>query len=261
MDKVDQMVEPVMVVLHQESPEIGHLKECINEMYNDWRSILKVRTKNNQDNFNGICAIEITTNEDKNTYHPHYHIIIEKAQANELVKLWVNKRPNKRKIKAHTHKATGLFYSELPKKEDGKINIKELFKYAMKMSVSSSGKTAKNKPKKLAKIEMIYEIAVALQGIQQWRPFGNFRNAPNNKEITKIIADEMTVNVTNWPHIELSEKWTWNQTQSDWEADDIKGLYLTGYKLTDRDIAFLRLSNEKQQTNYKNSYRVRMEIS
>jgi hypothetical protein len=44
-DKVNDMIDPVMVVLHQKSPGIGQLKGSIDNMYSDWRSILKVEAK------------------------------------------------------------------------------------------------------------------------------------------------------------------------------------------------------------------------
>ena len=73
--KVLKMENPVMLVLHQESPKVGELKETIQAMYNDWRTIMKVNAKAGNP-FNGICALEVTTNEDKQTFHPHYHITV-----------------------------------------------------------------------------------------------------------------------------------------------------------------------------------------
>ena len=139
-DKVNDMNDPVMVVLHQVSPGIGQLKEHINHMYNDWRSILKIEAKSSRESMNGIVALEVTTNEEKQTYHPHYHIIIEKRHAERLVKLWIAKDPINRLEKAHKNKMTGKFYTELVQDENGKVAIHELFKYAMKMSVTNEDK-------------------------------------------------------------------------------------------------------------------------
>jgi len=240
--KVQAMKSPVMVVLHQKSPKIGELKETINAMYHDWREILRLQAKSKRENYNGICALEVTTNEKEKTFHPHYHIIIEKHQADELVNKWVARDRINRTLYAHKNKQTGLFYSELPKDDKGNFNIKELFKYAMKMSVTNQDKPG-TKYKTIGSTEMIYEIAKSLKGVQQWRPFGDFRLTPNTKEITQAIQNEMTVTKGEWPHIHLSKSWKWNKY--DWEAHDIPGMNLTDYKPQKQDIAFLRLSQQE----------------
>lgn len=244
-DKVNDMVDPVMVVLHQKSPEIGQLKGSIDKMYQDWRSIMKVEAKSKRESLNGILALEVTTNDTKQTYHPHYHIIIEKHQAERLVGLWIAKDRKKRKYKAHLNRKTGKLYTELEKDEHGKVAIHELFKYAMKMSVTNEDKPGE-KQKTIGSTEMIYEIAKALQGVQQWRPFGNFRATKTTKEITQEIQDEMSVSVEDHPHIGLSKEWNWNGM--DWEAHDIPGMTLVGKKLPDGSIAFLRLTKEEHNT-------------
>ena len=250
-DKVNDMNDPVMVVLHQVSPGIGQLKEHINHMYNDWRSILKIEAKSSRESMNGIVALEVTTNEEKQTYHPHYHIIIEKRHAERLVKLWIAKDPINRLEKAHKNKMTGKFYTELVQDENGKVAIHELFKYAMKMSVTNEDKPGETH-KTIGSTEMIYEIAKALKGIQQWRPFGNFRATKSTKEITQVIQDEMSVSREEHPHIELSKEWNWNGM--DWEAYDIPGMTLVGKRLSDGSIAFLRLTKE-EYNNFVNEKR------
>lgn len=244
-DKVNDMIDPVMVVLHQKSPEIGQLKDSIDNMYQDWRSILKVEAKSKNESLNGILALEVTTNETRQTYHPHYHIIIEKHQANRLVNLWIAKDSENRSLHAHTNKMTGKVYTELQKDEHGKVAIHELFKYAMKMSVTNEDKPGE-KQKTIGSTEMIYEIAKALKGIQQWRPFGDFRATPNIKEITQVIQDEMSVSREDHPHIELSKEWNWNGM--DWEAYDMPGMTLVGKKLANGSIVFLRLTKEEYNT-------------
>lgn len=294
-DSVNKMHDPVMVVLHMESPGIGQLKDCIQLMYECQRSIFKVRAKSNKENYNGITALEVTTNNQKQTYHPHYHIIIEKHQAEELVNEWIDKMSKmlaretsskiitrgKRKgeiitkkivnkearliiknkmVTAHTHKETNSFYSVLPLDEKtGKVNIKELFKYAMKLSVTNQDKPS-NKRKTIGSTKMIYEIAKALQGVQQWRPFGNFRETPNTKEIKEMINQEMTFNQEEHPWITLSNHWQWDVDDwkgklqldvDDWEAwikKDKVTMSLIGSPIDEESIAFLRLTKEENNT-------------
>lgn len=244
-DKVNEMQDPVMVVLHQKSPKMGDLKNAIDLMGKDWRSIMKVEAKSNRESMSGILALEVTTNETEQTYHPHYHIIIEKRHANRLVDLWIAKNPELRKYNAHTNDKTGLLYTELEKDESGKVAIHELFKYAMKMSVTNHDKPGE-KSKTIGSTPMIYEIAKSLRGVQQWRPFGEFRKTPSTKEITQAIQDEMTVLTEDHPHIQLDTHWTWNGT--DWEALNIPGLTLIGKPIKDEFIAFLRLTKNEYNT-------------
>jgi plasmid rolling circle replication initiator protein Rep len=256
-DKVNDMIDPVMVVLHQKSPGIGQLKGSIDNMYSDWRSILKVEAKSKNESLNGILALEVTTNDKNQTYHPHYHIIIERSQAKRLVNLWIAKDSETRSLYAHTNKMTGKVYTELEKDQHGKVAIHELFKYAMKMSVTNEDKPGETQ-KTIGSTEMIYEIAKALKGIQQWRPFGNFRATKTTKEITQAIQDEMSVSREDHPHIELSKEWNWNGM--DWEAYDMPGMTLIGKRLSDGSIAFLRLTKE-EYNNFVNEKRNQFERS
>jgi hypothetical protein len=146
---------------------------------------------------------------------------------------------------------TGKVYTELLKDKDGKVAIHELFKYAMKMSVTNENKPGETR-KTIGSTEMIYEIAKALKGVQQWRPFGNFRATKTTKEITQAIQDEMSVSREDHPHIELSKEWNWNGM--DWEAYDMPGMTLVGKRLSDGSIAFLRLTKE-EYNNFVNEKR------
>jgi len=238
---------------------------------------LRKQIKSDEDSFNGICALEVTTSEKNQTYHPHYHIIIEKSQAEKLVLSWINevakrtapviteykritrgKRKNqvieksvmdenvfneikKKMIYAHTHEHTLKLFSELPREDDGKVKIKELFKYAMKMSVTN--KEVNSKRKTRSSIEMIYEIAKSLQGVQQWRPFGEFRNTPDNTEVAKMISQEMETHYKEHPHLKESKHWRWNG--DDWEGEIALGvnMKLIGTPVDKETIGFQRLNN------------------
>lgn len=256
---VEAMKNPVMLVLHQKSPEIGELKETIQAMYNDWRTIMKVQAKKDgtiiSGGFDGICALEVTTNEEHKTFHPHYHIIIEEEQAETLLDKWchmeakrisqnlkieakniiraeTNKTPLvfhkvlHREKEAHKNKITGMYYSEVPRDKNGNLKIKELFKYAVKMSVTNQNNSDDNeiKRKTIGSTEMIYEIAKSLQGVQQWRPFGNFRIKPKPQNIEETIKqaviNEMTIPVEEFPILQMAKSWKWSNYSHNWHSDD-----------------------------------------
>jgi len=256
---VEAMKNPVMLVLHQKSPEIGELQETIQAMYNDWRTIMKVQAKKDGTiiggGFDGICALEVTTNEEHKTFHPHYHIIIEQEQAETLLDKWCNMEAKRisqnlkieakniiraetnktpltlhkvlhREKDAHKHKITGMYYSAVPRDKNGNLKIKELFKYAVKMSVTNQNNSDNNeiKRKTIGSTEMIYEIAKALQGVQQWRPFGNFRSKPKpetiEEEIKQAVINEMTIPVEEFPILQMAKSWKWSNNSHNWHSDD-----------------------------------------
>ena len=93
---------------------------------------------------------------------------------------------------------------------------------------------------------MIYEIAKALKGVQQWRPFGDFRATATAKEIIQVIQDEMTVSQEEYSHIKLSKEWKWNGL--DWISNDNLQIPLIGKNIPDKSIAFLRLTKQEYNT-------------
>jgi plasmid rolling circle replication initiator protein Rep len=265
---VESMENPVMLVLHQKSPPRGELKETLDAMQNDWRTIMKVEAKKDGGGFDGICALEVTTNERDETFHPHLHIIIEQKHAMALLNRWCEmeslrilqniKISEKNKIRArkkqvplklhkvlhrekdaHKNDKTGLYYTEIPRKENGDLNIKEIFKYAVKLSVTNQNKSDNSgiKYKTIGSTPMLYEIAKSLQSVQQWRPFGNFRNAPNTAEVKEAISNEMIIPISEYMHIQLSKSWKWDK--EDWMAVDIQGISLTGGTMTESMFNFL----------------------
>jgi hypothetical protein len=132
-----------------------------------------------------------------------------------------------------------LYYTEIPRKENGDLNIKEVFKYAVKLSVTNQNKSDNSgiKYKTIGSTPMLYEIAKSLQGVQQWRPFGNFRKAPNTAEVKEAISNEMIVPISEYIHIQLSKSWKWDK--EDWMAVDIQGISLTGGTMTESMFNFL----------------------
>lgn len=253
---VEKMIDPVMVVLHGTSPKIGQLKDRIDSMYKDWRSIMKARTQSKLENYNGVCSLEVTTNEEIQTYHPHYHIIIEKHQVKELMNDWISKNPKQRQIHAHTNKKNNKLYTDVPKDKNGNLNIKELFKYALKLAVSNQENPTQDKV--ISSTPMIYEIAKALHGVQQWRPFGNFRNTASKQEIAAAILDAITM---RYERLKLAEKWYWNYSQIGYLSKDKNMIRLCTYNpLKDESgIRFMNITPDELDKYQKSRSNVERE--
>ena len=150
------MQDPVMLTLHAKSPKIGGLQKHLDEMNNTLRSIFKVRAKSGKEHFFGILSLEITSNPTDETFHPHFHIIIERRFVDDLFNAWIEHKDNLIKdIFAHTNKKTKRVYSEVPRNDKGELNINEFFKYVLKVSISTKNNEIDKTKKQLSHVKKI----------------------------------------------------------------------------------------------------------
>ena len=249
MPLAEQMKDPVMLVLHASSPMYGELKWHLDEMNNTLRSIFKVRAKSGKEHFFGILSLEITSNPRKGTFHPHFHIIIERHLAKELFDAWINHKDNLVKDKgAHINKKTKRIYSEITRNNLGELNLNEVFKYVLKISISTKNKDQDKTFKQLSLDKMVYEIDKVLKGKKTYRPFGKWSN--RKKAINDMIEEnkiqseplsEVEIPPTHG-FIALADKWIWKG--HDWEAENIPGLMLSGFIPNKHTLSFINPSAE-----------------
>lgn len=241
--------DPVMVVLHAKSPGLGKLKDHIDAMTLTLRSIFKVRNKNpHKENFSGVLSLEVTSNPVAKTYHPHFHICIERHLAEELVNLWLihelkTKEEGGYKLyktaKAHTNEKTGELYSEISKHENGTLNLNEFFKYVMKISVSTKNKKVSDDGRKeMSSAQMIYEIDMALNNKKTYRAFGLCAEGDKSKESSVIVeyVEEVAIPPTHG-FVALGDSWKW--MGYDYEATNIPGMMLAGFIPTIENMKFV----------------------
>jgi len=265
---LNEIDEPVMLVLHQRNPRIDKLEDTLVKMSNDLDLIRKQNSKDagkgKCDKFTYYWAFEMTLNSKSKTYHPHYHIIINKTQAKEFLKSWIQKDLENRTYYAHGYHSDKLdavrgnaqSISDVIKSEDELI---ECFKYITKIStdeIDADGnakvKADGSKQKELAPIEMIYKMLMVIYGKRRNGAAGKLYNHRLTKlqsedEVYLRAMQEMKkagFNETDNPLVELCEKWEYDHKQTDYIGyyDGIR-ISLTNYQPTDNTKRFLRVQD------------------
>jgi len=142
-----------LVTLTHRNPDGPNLRACIDQMGRDWRKITDLARKQNRQ-FKGIRKLECTYNRDQNTYHPHFHIVVDgKQNAVWLIERWIALDPFNRKIQGQDERMA----------DDG--SLKELFKYFTKLTTNSS----KDPNITIPAINHIFEV---IKGKRVFQSFG-----------------------------------------------------------------------------------------
>jgi hypothetical protein len=187
------------------------LKDTMTAMYNAYFLINKDLRKKGI-GLVGLRKLECTYNAKMNTYHPHFHFIIQtREMAENLLSKWFERFPNA------NSKGQDLRPADTN-------SVKELFKYFTKMISSEYVKTKDGKVKKVPKgiyVQALDTIFCAMSGKRIFQPFG-FKKTVDEDQLPE--AENISLE-----NLESSEKTTFLWLQSDWyEADT--GEELTGYK-------------------------------
>ena len=134
----------------------GKLNDEITKKYKGFARIKDNLRKNYGIKLIGGRKLEITYNQEKNWYHPHFHFIQKgKKEAELLLKLWMEQFPN-----------AGLGGQEIkliPKNNDGK-DLREIFKYATKHEVKDD-----------ISADALHHIYSCLKGRRIFQPYGKLK--------------------------------------------------------------------------------------
>jgi hypothetical protein len=152
----------------------------------------------------GIRKLEITYNDVRKDYHPHYHIVISGQMAAETaLNLWLNQFPEAKRSAQDVKKAD-------------ENSVKELFKYFTKI-------TTNNKTSKKLHITALNTIFNAIQGARIFQPFGIKMQKPvlSEEEITNaafLAAQERQAIATGAVDLRPAETkvFVWNQRAGNW---------------------------------------------
>lgn len=177
------------------------LSKTILEMLHTCKAIMEVMKRRKQ---RGLCdyqlvgirKIECTYNSDKNSFHPHFHFIIEGRDASlDLVVEWLKRYPN-----------SDIDAQDIRVANDK--SIVELFKYFAKV-------TSKNKKGQVGVyIKQLDVIFNAMKGLRVFQPFGVIKDV--SEDIDSIISEKFDV-----------QNGVWNWFDFDWCNED--GECLSGY--------------------------------
>lgn len=186
------------VTLTAPNVKASDLKGEIANMYKKWRSINQNMRKTYKMDIKGLRKLECTYNPITDTYNPHFHFLIGgSSEAQQLVKLWLDKNP-KASVKAQN----------VQKARDG--SIIELFKYAVK-----GVHKGKFYPEAL---DNIYQ---ALYNKRTFQSFGISKQV--EEDLNGIQSEDMKFKGFN------DAIWQWSNECKDWVNTD--GELLTEYIL------------------------------
>ena len=183
------------------------LSATVDDLIKTSTKIMRVFRERRHISINGIRKIEITYNPDKNTYHPHIHLIVDKA-GQLIVDEWLKRYP----------KASRKAQDCRPADQS---SLNELFKYSTKIVGHKEGNL-------VVYASALDNIMLALRNKRCFQPFGDVRKV--SEEVSEELEGE---------EYDIQEQtfmvWTWKEC--DWvnTARDT----LTGYISPDVDFVYL----------------------
>ena len=201
---LEELEDKHLVTLTLPNCKAENLRETIDFMQETCKKIQEIfknRKKRGTRDWQlvGIRKLECTYNYKTDTYHPHYHLLVQgEVAANELVKEWLKKVPSA------TQQAQDVRRAE----PDAEV---ELFKYFTKI-VTKVDKTFKTLVKPL---DVIF---TAMRGLRVFQPIGL------KKDVSEDIEDIITEEIDGIEEKITKHTWFCN----DW-VDVDTGECLTGY--------------------------------
>lgn len=198
MPELEAMKQPVFLTLTIPNVLADELRSTIEIMTSTFRNIVHRHTRRNEV-INGLRKVECTYNPIQNTYHPHFHVIIDGWNNAELIRnKWLESFKN----------AVPVAQDIRPCKDAA--SMLELFKYFTKLM------TNKDEFYPL-QMDIIFQ---AMRGKRVYQPFGNIH--PVKEDVEEIETEEYKDIVND------DRLWTW--FENDW-IDKETGECLTGYEV------------------------------
>jgi Replication protein len=188
------------------------LEEKIEEMYNVFVKIKRI-LKLKGIELNGLRKLETTYNARTDTYHPHYHMLMEGNFGKQFVYEWLKRFP-KANIKGQDYR------------DADQDCLNEIFKYTTKILTKSS------KGGFDVYVHAINTIMRSMYGKRSIQTFGSIR------KVTEDVDDVKSQEYENIPEYEFME-WIWR------DCDWVNGLKpnsietLTGYVPPEKEINFV----------------------
>lgn len=216
---IDQMKDVQFLTLTIPNVQAHELRESIIHMTATIRKIQDTYRKSQKLLIRCIRKIECTYNVDENTYHPHFHFLVDGVEAGQyMIDKWLQHYPEA------SYKAQDI------RKADKPI---ELFKYFTKLTSKSKSDTIVLKGGKVIKRdeyhypEALDQIFQAMQGLRVIQPMGGIKMISD--EIDEVQSETIT-------DVEADTKiWIW--IECDW-IDPHTGEMLTEYIPTEKELKY-----------------------
>lgn len=167
------------------------LKSEVQKLIKAFQKIKDNLRKNYDIKLSGMRKLEVTYNEETDTYHPHFHFIQSNlVHSDKLQELWLKQFPNAN-VKGQDIRTIDT---------NNEKSFIELFKYATK-ETTKEGKQYTG--------EVLHTIYSALEGQRIFQTYGSIKKVKEPKE----AKDE----TNNFAWIEPKEEiWVYDHEQKDW---------------------------------------------
>jgi len=194
---IKALTDPYMVTLTVPNVPDGELSDTIDMMISVFGKIVNSwNTHNRENKVTGIRKIECTYNPNTDTFHPHFHVILQNKEiACTIVYKWLQAFPNAKNIAQDCRPA------------DEK-SLMELFKYFTKILTNKHDFYA-------SKMDVIFR---AMRRRRVYQPFGNVH----------IISEDVDEYETQAYKDLANEDKIWKWLEHDW-VDEDTGECLSGY--------------------------------
>lgn len=215
-EPLSNLKEPQFITLTIPNVKAKYLKSTIEDMNNSLKAIRKNLKKTYKLELKGLRKYECTYNFKNDTYHPHFHLIIDsKEVGNQLINLWLNKYTQA------SRKAQDI----KPAQED---SIVELCKYFTKVIAKDNDYNPKA-------LDIMFR---AVKGKRTFQPMGIKKEV--SEDIDEIQSQEIDFKE---PQVEI---WQYEKTAYDWVSS--QGETFTEYRPTkeDRKVINQEYKNLKQ---------------
>ena len=206
-----QLPDPHFVTLSARNITADRLTERIQEYEDVWRKEMQALQKKNRrqkrDKISGLRKLEITYNDThgkwKNTYHPHFHVLISgSANAEELRATWLQYWGDEASHLAQDVRACD------------ESTMLEMSKYETKLAITAD-------PNSDDVVRAIDVIVGALFGKRTLQPFGDFKKHEPEDQFEKDYGEPVA-------------NWEWNARRGMW--------LVNGQRDQPRDYQFDRTS-------------------
>lgn len=188
------------------------LNDVVNKMLKDATNCIRVIREKKKIKVSGIRKLEITYNHIEDTYHPHFHFLINKESGNLLIEEWLKRNE------------TAKHWCQ--KNQQANIGaLAEIFKYTTKFLIKSDKNTFN------VYVNPLDKIMIALYKKRTMQPFGIIKRIDENIDSEELISQEIIdiIDIENGEEIFIKE-WYWQEEFNDWYSDITP---LTNYKPPD----------------------------
>jgi len=154
------------------------LKDTIRLMKKQLSLIQRVITERRGITAKGIAKIEVTYNFKREDYHPHFHIISDSFEYNQMIiEEWLKRFPTATRDCQHNRDATL------------KQGLKELFKYTTKIIDTDSRSNKKKKDKTIAHVNL-KALDVIMNALHKQRTITAFGMKQISEDVDSLVSQE-----------------------------------------------------------------------